>query len=146
MISGWSYVCILLHNLCSLNINFFLYTAQLVRGLLNPQRPSGEAVVTGVFLSPLRYVPSILSRIGFSIPTLQHFTIVELHQILPTRSRTFGQSICKKEPLAALNPTSSTTIVTRLTSQPPGTPAHTFTTKYRIKYIIKYLEDYLEVA
>ena len=34
-----------------------------------PQQPSGQAVVTGAFPSPLRHTPSFLSRIGFSIPT-----------------------------------------------------------------------------
>ena len=33
-----------------------------------PQRSPGQAVVTGVVPSPPRYVPSFLSRMGFSIP------------------------------------------------------------------------------
>ena len=41
-------------------VNFYS-PAQPVRGSY-PQRPSGLAVVTGVFPSPLRYLPSILSR------------------------------------------------------------------------------------
>ena len=43
-------------------------------GKFYPQRSSGQAVVTGVVPSPLRYVPSFLSRIGFSIPTARRFS------------------------------------------------------------------------
>ena len=41
-----------------------------------PERPSGQVVVTdhtGGFPSPPRYMPSFLSRVGFSIPTFQPF-------------------------------------------------------------------------
>ena len=38
------------------------------------QRPSGQAVVTGVVPSSPWYVPSILSRIGFSIPTARQLS------------------------------------------------------------------------
>ena len=39
-----------------------------------PQRSSGQAVVTDVVPSPPRYVPSFLSRIGFSIPAARPFS------------------------------------------------------------------------
>ena len=39
-----------------------------------PQRSPGQAVVTGVVPSPPRYVPSSLTRIGFSIPTAHRFS------------------------------------------------------------------------
>ena len=50
-----------------------------------PQRSSGQAVVTGVLPSPPRYVPSILSRIGFSTPTARRFS----SYIANSRSRAF---------------------------------------------------------
>ena len=39
-----------------------------------PKRSSGPAVVAGVVPSPPRYVPSFLSRTGFSIPTARRFS------------------------------------------------------------------------
>ena len=39
-----------------------------------PQRSSGQAVVTGAIPSPPRYVPSFLSRMGFSIATARRFS------------------------------------------------------------------------
>ena len=54
-----------------------------------PQRPSGQAVVTGVVPSPPRYAPSILSRIGFSIPTARRFS----SNVANSSSRAFRQSI-----------------------------------------------------
>ena len=52
----------------------------LVRGFYYPQRPPGQAVVTGVFPCPARCMPSFLSRRGFSIPTFQLFSPVVFHQ------------------------------------------------------------------
>ena len=54
-------------------------------GKFYPQRSSGQAVVTGVVPSPLRYVPSFLSRIGFSIPTARRFS----SNVANSRSRSF---------------------------------------------------------
>ena len=56
---------------CFCFCNHFYFPAQLVGGFY-PQRSSGQAVVTGVVPSP-RYVPSFLSRTGFSIPTAGRF-------------------------------------------------------------------------
>ena len=50
-----------------------------------PQRSSGQAVVTGVVPSSPRYVPSFLSRIGFSIPTARRFS----SNVANSRSRVF---------------------------------------------------------
>ena len=49
-----------------------------------PQRSSGQIVVKGVVPS-LRYVPSFLSRIGFSIPTARRFS----SNVANSRSRAF---------------------------------------------------------
>ena len=58
---------------------FFLWPSLLfsssTRRRFYPQRSSGQAVVTGVVPSPPGYVPSFLSRIGFSIPTARRFFI-----------------------------------------------------------------------
>ena len=54
---------------------------------------SGQAVVSGVAPSPPRYVPSILSRIGFSIPTAHRFS----SNVAKSRSRAFRESICAQE-------------------------------------------------
>ena len=43
-------------------------------------------MVTGVFSPPPRYVPSFLSRIGFSLPTFHLFMLVDLRRISPTRA------------------------------------------------------------
>ena len=51
-----------------------LFLSSSTRSRFYPQRCSGQAVVTGVVPSPPRYVPSFLSRIGFSIPTAQRFS------------------------------------------------------------------------
>ena len=50
---------------------------------------SGQAVVTGVVPSPPRFLPSILSRIGFSYPTAR--------RVANSRSRTFRKSTCAQE-------------------------------------------------
>ena len=50
-----------------------------------PQRPSGQAVVTGVVPSSPRYVPSFLSRIEFSNPTAHRFS----SDVANSRSRAF---------------------------------------------------------
>ena len=51
-----------------------------------PQRSSGQVVVTtGLVPSPPRYVPSSLSRIGFSIPTARRFS----SNVANSRSRAF---------------------------------------------------------
>ena len=44
-----------------------------LEGGLPSQRTSGQAAVTGVVPPPPRYVPLLLSRIGFSIPTARRF-------------------------------------------------------------------------
>ena len=52
------------------SLSSFYSPAQL--GRFYPQRPSGhQCVVAGVFPSPPWYLPSFLSRRGFSIPTSQ---------------------------------------------------------------------------
>ena len=72
-------------------------------------------MVTGV----LPYsAPSYSWRIEASIPTFQLFMVVDLHRIRPSRSRTFGLSICR-ESLAGFYPTASTSIVARCTIEPP---------------------------
>ena len=72
-------------------------------------------MVERVFLAPLRYWPSYLSRIGFSIPISQLFMLVFLaSNFANLRSRAFGLPICKNEPLARFEPTTSTSIVIRL--------------------------------
>lgn len=43
--------------------------AQLMRCFICPQRPSGQAVVTGIFPNPSRRFPSILLCTGFRNPT-----------------------------------------------------------------------------
>ena len=55
--------------------------AQLVMGI-TPQRPSGQAVVTGAFLSPPRYMDSFLSHIGFGISTVEFLMLVDFHRVL----------------------------------------------------------------
>ena len=42
-------------------------------GGFTPKRPSEQAVVTGAFPFPPRYMPSLLSRIGLSIPIFSAF-------------------------------------------------------------------------
>ena len=61
-----------------------------------PQRFSGQAVDTRVVPSP-RYVPSFLSRIGFSIPTARRFS----SNVANSRSRAFRYSffLCIKKSL-----------------------------------------------
>ena len=53
----------------------FYSSAQVVRGLIYPRRPSGHctSVVTGVFPSALRYIPSFYRAYlaGFSISAFQ---------------------------------------------------------------------------
>ena len=48
------------------------------RKRLYPQRSYGQAMVTGVYLSLPRCVPSFVLRIGFSIPTFQLFVLMDL--------------------------------------------------------------------
>ena len=53
--------------------DFALFILQLNAYLVKkfyPKRPSGQGIFTGVFPSPPRCMPSLLSRTGFSIPTL----------------------------------------------------------------------------
>ena len=52
-----------------------------------------QAVVTGVVSSLPRYVPSFLSRIGFSIPTARRFS----SNVANSRSRAFRYSIFMQE-------------------------------------------------
>ena len=54
---------------------------------------SGQAVVSGVAPSPARYVPSFLSRIGFSIPTARRLS----SNVANSRFRAFRESICAQE-------------------------------------------------
>ena len=54
---------------------------------------SGHAVVSGVVPSFPRYVPSVLSRIGLSIPTALRFS----SNVANSRSRAFRESICAQE-------------------------------------------------
>ena len=67
---------------------FFSFLSPLLRSSsthrrLYPQRFSGLAVVTVVVPSLPRYVPSFLSRVGFSIPTARRF----LSNVANSRSR-----------------------------------------------------------
>ena len=59
------------------------FSLQLNPSEVYPQRPSGQVVVTDVFPSP-RYMPSLLSRIEFSIPTSQLCMLVELRRCFQT--------------------------------------------------------------
>ena len=63
----------------------FSFPAQLTRRRFYPQRSAGQAVVTGVIPSPPRYVPSFLSRIGFSIPAARRVS----SNVANSRSRAF---------------------------------------------------------
>ena len=58
---------------------------------------SGQAVVSGVVSSPPRYVPSVLPRIGFSIPTACRFS----SNVANSRSRAFRESIRAQEKVSA---------------------------------------------
>ena len=80
-------------------------------------------MVTGLF--PPRYSPSFLSPIGFGISNFQLFMLVDLRRISPTHvlSLSACRSVRMKESLVKLKPTTPTSIVTRLTIGPPGTPA-----------------------
>ena len=93
-------------------------------------------MVTGVGSSPPRYVPSFLSRIGFSISTARRFSsnvansrsafplLVDFHRMLLTHALALSanQSICKKKSLrgCALGENSIHDIDFRPT-KPPGT-------------------------
>ena len=70
----------------------YYFPAQLAGGFYT-QRSSGQAVFTGVVHSPPRYVPSFLSRIGFSIPTARRFS----SNVANPRSRAFRYSIFMQE-------------------------------------------------
>ena len=78
---------------------------------------------------PPRYVPSSLSRKGFSIPIFQLFTLARrfasnfVSQLVFLALRPVDVSMCKKDSLAGLEPTISTSIVRRLTVEPPGATA-----------------------
>ena len=66
------------------------------------------------------YLPSLLLRIGphFSAFYARRFA----SNFANSRSSAFGLPICKKEPLVRFKPTTSTSVVTRLTIGPPETP------------------------
>ena len=88
-----------------------------------PQRFSGQAVVTGVVPSHPRYVPSFLSRIGFSIPTARRFS----SNIANSRSRAFRyiNFYARKSPYeyvhsARIEPTKLILVGTRKTYQATG--------------------------
>ena len=70
-------------------LNHFFFPAQLVRTKLDvyPQRSSGQSVVAGVVPSPPRYVPSFLSRIGFSIPTARRFSSDVVYTLGPSATQ-----------------------------------------------------------
>ena len=57
-------------------ITSFTFRLFLTRRRFYPQRSSAQAMVTGVVPSPPRYVPSFLSRIGFSVPTAHRFSSI----------------------------------------------------------------------
>ena len=61
-----------------------LFPAQLAGAFLN-DRPPGQAVVTAVALSSLRYTPSFMSRMEFSIPTACRFSSI----VANSRSRAY---------------------------------------------------------
>ena len=96
-----------------------------------PQRPYSQAGLTGVLPSSPRYVPSFLSRIGFSVITFQLFMLDEICiEFRQSRSHGFDPSSCHEEKsLAGFEPTTSTSIVTLLIVEPPGTPTFTPTAK-----------------
>ena len=101
--------------------------AQFV-GSFQPHRPSGQAAVTGVlpFSSPSLAFTFVAPRAQYS-----YFSPLYARSPICTEfchaSRTFShfrhRSMCKKESLAGLEPTISTSIVARLTIESPGTPA-----------------------
>ena len=64
--------------------SLLLSSSSRIIGGFYPQRSSGQAVVTGVVRST-RYLPSFLSRIGFSIPTARRFS----SNVANSRSRPF---------------------------------------------------------
>ena len=96
-------------------IRHFYSPAQLVESFY-PQRPSeqGHAVVTdGVFPSP-RYLPSVLSLIGFPHSLFSAFYARRFAtNFANSRPRAFGLSICKKGSLVRCEPSTSTAIGTR---------------------------------
>ena len=61
-------------------------------------------MVTCVFHSPPRYVPSFLSRIGLSIPNFQLFVIVTFHRnfLSNSHSRAFRSSYLTREEVPTL--------------------------------------------
>ena len=78
-----------------------LLLSSSTRKRFHPQRPSGQAVVTGVFPSSPRCLPSLRSRIvGLSSTTFQLFVLVDLRRFSPTRA--LALSACRfvrKSPL-----------------------------------------------
>ena len=67
----WDWLCTFFLFLILLSS---LALSSSTRRRLYPQRSSGQAVVTSVVPSPPRYVPSFLSRIGFSTPSARRFS------------------------------------------------------------------------
>ena len=78
-------------------------------------------------LSPPRVLAFVFfEHLGFSIPTFQFFYARRFaSNFTNSRSHAFRLSICKKASLVKIR--TSTSIVTRLTIGPPGTPAITLT-------------------
>ena len=110
--------------------HFYSYSpAQLVRGFVTLSDVLDKLWSLVPSLPPPRYVPSFLSRTGYSIPTFRLFMLVDLHRILAahSHSRAFGLSTCKEESVVRfLNLRPPASIVTRLTIGAPGTPAPFF--------------------
>ena len=77
--------CVLTAYVFQLFIKSSLLLSSSTRRRFYPQRSPGQAVVTGVVPSPPRYVPSFLSRTGFSIPTARRFS----SNVATSRSRAF---------------------------------------------------------
>ena len=110
---------------CFLLSSLFYFPVQLVTGF-TPKQPSRQAVVTGhPFSRPVLHVNSCLSREGFTIPVF-NFSLCSSIFIEFRQLALLHFSACqfhKKRSLTGFEPTTSTSIVTRLMSEPPGMPA-----------------------
>ena len=72
-----------------LSFLFFLHHFLLSSSQRQSRQNRGH---TCVFPSPLRYVPSFLSRTGFSIPTVQFVMFVDFHRNLVSHARALSAS------------------------------------------------------
>ena len=105
----------------------FYFPAQIltliVRGFNYPQRPSGSSRGHAClpFSLPARAFTHTVPRVEHS-----HFSAIMFIQVASnftnSCSRTPGLSTYKKESLPEFEPTTSTSMVTRPTIEPPGTP------------------------